>query len=269
MIRRILLVVASTVVLAGMLFPLWWLVVSSLSPSGGIADLTRIWPSEATLSTIADVVVSSGFLRASLNSIIVAFVVCGGNVLFGLTVGYALARRRFPGHRLLFLSVVAVLALPVHATMIPLFMEMLSLGIVDTFAALTLPWLVMPLSVFLMKQYLELLPEELEAAARVDGAGEWAVLVRIVAPLAKPALAVVVIQTFLVNWNAFLFPFLLTDSESMRTLPVALALFAGYQGMDWPRLAAASLVASLPVIVVFLAFQRHIVSGLTAGALRQ
>jgi len=157
----------------------------------------------------------------------------------------------------------------VHVLIIPMFVEMRVLGWIDSYAALIVPFLVHPIAVLLMRQYIAALPTELEDAARVDGAGEMYFGFRIVAPLCKPAMAVVAIQVFLVNWNLFLFPFIFTTRPEMRTLPVALAFFQGYQEIDWPHLLAASTLATLPILAVFLAFQRQIISGLTAGALKE
>jgi multiple sugar transport system permease protein len=162
-----------------------------------------------------------------------------------------------------------VLMIPVHILIVPLFLVIKNLGWYDTYFALIVPWLVNPLGIFLMRQYIQALPKDLENQARIDGAGEFRILFQIVAPLCKPALAVLAIQVFLVNWNSFLFPFILTSGEKMRTLPVALALFQGYQTIDWPHLLAASSLSTLPVIMVFLFFQRQIISGLTAGAIKR
>jgi len=123
--------------------------------------------------------------------------------------------------------------------------------------------------VFLMRQYIQSLPRDLEDAARIDGAGDFKILFSVVMPLCRPAMAVLGIQVFLTTWNSFLFPFILTSSQEMRTLPVALALYQGYQTIDWPHLLAASTVAALPVITIFLFFQRQIIAGLTAGALKK
>jgi multiple sugar transport system permease protein len=109
----------------------------------------------------------------------------------------------------------------------------------------------------------------MEEAARIDGAGEFRILFRIVMPLCKPALAVLAIQVFLTNWNTFLFPFILTSSESVRTLPVGLALYQGHQAIDWQHLMAGSTLAVVPVLIIFLFFQRQIISGITAGAIKQ
>jgi multiple sugar transport system permease protein len=146
---------------------------------------------------------------------------------------------------------------------------MLKFGWFDTYLALIVPWLVSPLGVFLMKQYIDGLPTDLEDAARVDGAGEISIFFRILLPLCKPALAVLAVQIFLTTWNSFLFPKILTNSSEMYTLPVGLALMQDPRTSDWPVTMAGSTVAALPVIIFFLIFQKRITEGITAGALKQ
>jgi multiple sugar transport system permease protein len=172
-------------------------------------------------------------------------------------------------NRLLFVSVILVLMIPAHVVIIPLYVLCLKTGIYDSYAALILPWLVNPIGIFLVKQYIESIPPSMEEAARIDGAGELRILFRVVMPLCKPALAVLAIQVFFTNWNSFLFPFILTSSDSLRTLPVALALYQGHQAIDWQHLMAGSAVAVIPVLALFVFMQRHIVSGITAGAIKQ
>jgi len=128
-----------------------------------------------------------------------------------------------------------VIMIPAHIIIVPLFLIIKWLGWYDTYLALIVPWMVTPLGVFLMRQYIQSLPRDLEDAARIDGAGDFKILFSIVMPLCRPALAVLGIQVFLTTWNSFLFPFILTSSQKMRTLPVALALYQGYQTIDWPH----------------------------------
>ncbi|MBU0982892.1 MAG: carbohydrate ABC transporter permease, partial [candidate division Zixibacteria bacterium] len=192
-----------------------------------------------------------------------------GNILFCFMVAYALARYRTLTNRFLFASVILVLMIPAHIIIIPLYLLCLKTGMYDTYWALVLPWLVNPIGIFLVKQYIESIPPGMEEAARIDGAGEFRILFRVVMPMCKPALAVLAIQVFFTNWNSFLFPFVLTSSDSLRTLPVALALLQGHQAVDWQHLMAGSTVAVVPVLVVFLFTQRQIVSGITAGAIKQ
>jgi multiple sugar transport system permease protein len=192
-----------------------------------------------------------------------------GNIVFCFMTGYALARYRYLTQRLLFVSVIAVLMIPVHITIIPLYILAIKSGIYDSYLALILPFLVNPIGIFLVKQYVESIPPSMEEAARMDGASELRILFQVVMPLCRPALAVLAIQVFFTNWNSFLFPFILTSSNSLRTLPVGLALLQGHQAIDWQHLMAGSTVAVVPVLVLFIFLQRQIVAGITAGAVKQ
>jgi multiple sugar transport system permease protein len=156
---------------------------------------------------------------------------------------------------------------PKQALMIPLYLVMARLHLLDSYAALILPFAVDAFSIFLVRQAVSQVPLELEEAARVDGASDWQIFHTIVLPLLSPTLAVVAIQSFLANWNSFLFPLVFIDSDSLRTLPVGLALLSQTEhSVDWGFLMAGSTLASLPVLAVFIAFQRRILAGLLAGA---
>ncbi len=249
------------------LLPLLWMALVSLAREGSASvGFGGLLAGGLTLKNYRDVWEAGPFPRYVLNSLLVAAAVVAGNVLFGAMAGYGLARWRGFGKKLLLLSVVAVLMLPRQVTMIPIYIMTSWVGLIDTYAALTLPFLVDPFSVFLVTQYVLALPVELEDAARVDGAGELTLFFRVVMPLAKPVLAVVAINTFVINWNSFLYPLILTSSQSMRTLPVGLALYSqGEHSVDWGHLMAGSSMAAIPVALVFLAFQRQIIHGITSG----
>lgn len=251
-----------------MLFPLYWMTLLSLKGEGfTLGSFADLIPRDLTLQNYKDVWNEGNFGRYFLNSAIVSILVVAGNLLFASMVGYALARRMFPGKRFVWLAILGTLMIPKQVTMIPLYILVAKTGFLDTFAALTIPFLVDAFNIFLMRQYIQQLPLDLEEAARVDGARDRDVFFRVVLPLARPALAVVAINTFLINWNSFLYPLILTSSESMRTLPVGLALYSqGQHAVDWGHLMAGSMVSTLPVLVVFLFFQRHIIEGITAGA---
>jgi len=257
------------VILSGMLLPLWWMLLGAFSEKFVSGSLLRnLTDFRFTLDNVSAVMNVKNFDRSVLNSLVVGVAVTAGNMIFCLMVGYAFARFRFRMKNALFISVVAVLMIPVHIIIIPLFLLINKLGWYDSYAALIIPFLVNPLGVLLLTQYIRELPQDLEEAARIDGAGEFRILFSVVAPMCRPVLAVLAVQVFMTNWNSFLLPFILTSSDSMRTLPVMLALLQGYQQIDWPQIFAASTISALPVIAVFLIFQRHIVSGITAGALK-
>ncbi len=247
-------------VMVTMLFPLSYMVWLSLKSETGDA---LNWMENYTA------IMSRGRLWLfMLNSAVVAVAVTLGNLVFCLMTGYALARGKFVGSKALYFSAAATLMIPSHILIIPIYMLTSKIGLFDTYWALILPFLVSPLGVFLMTQYIRGLPDDCEQAARIDGAGELTILFRIVAPLCRPALAVLAIQIFMTNWNSFVFPFVLTSSPELYTLPVGMAMMQGMQGMGTPLLMAGCTITTLPVIAVFLLFQRQIVEGITAGAVK-
>ena len=249
-----------------MLFPFIWMVVVSFAPSAG-GSFGRALRGPWSLDAYAALFSSASVPRYLLNSALVAVVVVTLNVLTAAMVGYVLARRRVAGERFWTLGIVATLMLPKQVLMIPLYLVLARLHLLDSYSALILPFAVDAFSIFLVRQFVIGIPLELEEAARVDGASDWMIFRRVVLPLLQPVLAVVAIQSFLTNWNSFLFPLIFVDSDRLRTLPVGLALLSQTEhSVDWALLMAGSTIASLPVLAVFVLFQRRILSGLLAGA---
>ncbi len=265
---KIMLSVVLSVVMIGMLFPLIYMIITSFKEIEFAGSMTGLLSGVFTLGNYFDIFSHGGITRFVLNSILVSTVVTAGNMVFCLMVGYALARKKFIGNKFLFIAATAVLMIPQHVVIIPVYILISKLGLHNTYWALILPWLVNPLGVFLMKQYISNLPDECEQAARIDGAGEFTILFRIVMPLCKPAIAVLAVQVFLTSWNSFLYPFILVSSPKLYTLPVGLAMIQGLQQINLGQLMAGSTIAALPVIIVFLFFQRQITEGITAGAVK-
>ncbi len=252
-----------------MVGPLVWMIRVALLDKALSISGEVLFSSAVTLQNFADLFAEGNLARYLFNSLFVAAVVTAGNVLSCVMVGYALARFRFMSSRLTFMSIVIVMMIPVHIVIIPLYLICLKGGIYDTYWALILPFLVNPVGIFLARQYIESIPPSMEEAARVDGASEMRILLSVVMPLCKPVIAVLAVLAFITNWNSFLFPFILTSGDELRTLPVALALMQGHQAVDWQHLMAGSTVAVLPVLALFFVMQRQVVSGITAGGIKQ
>ena len=257
------------VILLVMLFPLFWMAVIALrEQTPDFSSFVALLGGPFTLGNITDVFSAGPFGTYLRNSTIVAVTVVVGNVLFCTMVGYALARRRIPGKAFWGVTVIAVMMIPPQVIMIPMYRLMVSFGWIDTFYALIVPFLVTPFGVFLMMQYIRGLPVEIEEAARIDGTGELGLLFRIIMPMSLPMLVVLGLYTFLTTWNTFLYPFLFTNSSDMRTLTVGLTFYLGNQSVDWGHLMAGASISALPVILVFVIFQRQIIQGMTAGAVK-
>lgn len=256
--RTALRLAALLVVLAVTAYPLVWMVSISLRTPDGVG-----------LRFYRDVWQAGPFDRYFLNSLLVVSAVLVGNIVFCAMAGYAFARYRIPGKRILFFLVVSTIMLPKQVILVPMYIIMQRLHLLNTYWALTLPFLADPFNIFLIRQYLLSVPPDCEEAARIDGAGELTILFRIVMPMLRPVLAVVAIHTCLINWNSFLFPFILTNTTSMRTLPVGVALLSqGAHSIDWGHLMAGAVISALPVVAAFMVFQRQIISGLTSGMSR-
>ena len=201
--------------------------------------------------------------RAALYAVLVT----AGNLVFCSALGYALAKLRFPGRRLLFGIVLITLTIPLYVIVVPLYKMMVDLGWLNTYAGLILPALVGPTSLFLMKQFMSTIPSSLIDAARIDACPEWRIFLRVVLPLARPGLAVLAIFTFMGYWNSFFWPLIVTQTSEMRVLTVGLTTVR-YGPFDYGSLMAGSVIAAAPMFVVFLLFQRYFLRGLTVGAVK-
>jgi multiple sugar transport system permease protein len=253
-----------------MLFPMFWMILLSLkSFPEQYTNFTELILSKFTLHNFSDVLNSDAFDTYFINSLIVAIFVTIGNVVFCTLTAYALARRNFLGKSILYASILGVLIIPSHIIMIPLYRLMVNLDWINTYWALTIPWLITPFGIFLVLQYIKTIPIELEESAKIDGAGYWNIIFKIIFPVSKPIIIVLSILTFLSNWNSFLFPFIFTNDIEHRTLPVGLAFYLGKQSIDWGHLMAGAAIASIPIIILFVIFQKHIIKGMVSGALKE
>jgi multiple sugar transport system permease protein len=244
--------------------PFIWMLLGSFKTTAEIRQVPPTWlPLNPTTQNYSDLFAKQEFPRYFLNSTIVAVAVTAGNLLFCSMLGYALAKLSFPGKRLLFVIVLGMLMVPGIVTFVPLFVLVTNMGLANTHLGLLLPFLAGPFGVFLMRQFIGELPDELLDAARVDGATEYYIFSRIILPLSVPALATLGILTFLASWNNFLWPLVVAQSQDMFTLPVALALFAtGQNNTNFGLLLAGAVVVVVPVLLVFLTLQRYFTQGI-------
>jgi multiple sugar transport system permease protein len=258
-------------VLAGLfLLPLYWMLVGSFE---GLTDTLKIppdwFPTSATLTNYSQLLTRTGAPRWLLNSCIVAGVSSLGAVMTSATAGYVLGTKVFPGVRLVFWTVMAALALPGAVTVVPLYLTMRDLGWVNTYQAMIAPEVAYPFGVFLVRQFVRTVPRELFDAAKVDGAGEGRTFTMIVVPLIKPALGAVAVFSFIAAWNNFLWQSVIISSRSLTTLPVGVSEVAvGFDTVNIGLSMAGGTMAFVPMLVVFLAFQRYFVRGLTLGSVK-
>ena len=269
-LQKIALYIILITVGIGMIFPMFWMILLSLKEyPDSYTSFWQILTANFSLKNYADAFSSDTFDIYFLNSFITATCVTAGNLLFCTWAGYALARRKFLGQTLVMGTILGVLIIPPHVIMIPLYRLMVNFSWINTYWALIIPWIVSPFGIFMIKQYIETMPPDIEAAAEIDGAGQWYILFRVVMPICRPILTVLGIYTFLSNWNSFLFPFLFTNDAAYRTLPVGLTFYLGKQSIDWGHLMAGASISAIPVLIIFAIFQKQVVRGLTSGALKE
>jgi multiple sugar transport system permease protein len=271
--RHVSTVVLHVALFAGlvvMALPFVWMILGSFKTTSELRKSPPTWiPNDPTFGNFRDLVDQLDFPRYFFNSLLVAVLVTVGNLVFCSMLGYALAKLAFPGKRALFVVVLSTLMVPAFVTFMPLFVLVSNLHIVNTHAGLILPFLAGGLGVFLMRQFIEGIPDDLLDAARVDGAGEYTIFFRIVLPLCGPALATLGVLVFLAQWNSFLWPLVVASTEDMYTLPVALALFAtGQQESNLALQLAGASVVVLPVVLLFFALQRYVIQGIATTGLK-
>jgi multiple sugar transport system permease protein len=250
--------------------PFIWMVISSFKTEGEVMAVPPTWwPQTPTTGNYEQLFTRLDFPTYFANSAIVATTVAAGNMVFCAMLGYALAKLSFPGKRIVFGLVLGTLMVPGVVTFIPLFVLTVNIGLANSLTGMILPFLAGPFGVFLMRQYILSLPDELIQAARVDGAGELRIFFSVIMPLCWPALATLGVLTFLGSWNNFLWPLVIASSEDKYTLPVALALFAiGQNSTRYGLLLAGSVVVVVPVLVVFLVLQRRIMEGVAMTGIK-
>lgn len=252
------------------LAPFAWQVATSLKPQAELEQLPPLLPTAITFAHYQAIFAGHPFARLLLNSVAVA---AGTTLLalgFGSLAGFALAKLRPPGRVAVLAAVVAMSMLPPIATVSPLFLMIGAVGLRDTLAGLVLVYaaFALPLAVWLMAQFFRSIPDDLYVAARVDGCSAAGAFYKVMLPLAVPGLTATGLLVFVFAWNEFMYALSLTSSIAARTVPVGIALFPGIHEVPWGEIAAGSVVATAPVVLLAIAFQRRVLEGLTAGAVK-
>ncbi|MFL5578033.1 MAG: carbohydrate ABC transporter permease [Gemmatimonadaceae bacterium] len=251
-------------------FPFYWALVASFTPEATLFRQPSLWPEQLILDHYRALFDERDFWVPIRNSLVVA----GSTTLLCVAVGslaaYALARLEFRGRTAILTFILAVTMFPQISIVSPLYMLLRALRLIDSYPGLVLPYLTfaMPLAVWLLVGFFRQLPHDLEEAALVDGASRWQSFTRVILPVSTPGLAATAILTFIYCWNEFLFALSFTLGPERQTVPVAIALFRGQYQVPWGQVLAAAVIATLPVAVMVLLFQRRIVQGLTAGAVK-
>ncbi|HEV2413762.1 MAG TPA: carbohydrate ABC transporter permease [Candidatus Dormibacteraeota bacterium] len=253
--------------------PFLWTISTSFKTLPESLEMTLI----PQAPTVAGYVTAWTQLKPALpvmffNSFLLAAIVTATNVFFGALGGYAFARLRFPGREVLFILVLGTLMIPDQLRMVPVYQLLVNLGLVtpgpQNYIGISLIMAISATSLFIMRQFFLTIPFDLEESARIDGAGFFVTFRRILFPLSRPALAIVAIQSFQGTWNGFFWPLILLQAQSHWTLPLGLSQFRFQYSTNWPPLMALVVVATIPIVILYLFFQRYFVSGLSSGAVK-
>ena len=266
--RTVSLIILSILALMAFI-PLYWMVVTAFKqPTLTMKFPPEIFPKNPTLQNFESLFQRRDLFRWTLNSVIVAGTVTLTQILFCAMAGYVIAKKRFPGSKLIFWIYISSMMIPKQVTIVPLYIMVANFGMIDSYGGLILPSIAAPFGVFLMRQFMLSLPNEIIDAARIDGAGEFKTFWTIILPMSKPALAVLGIFTFVREWNSFLWPLIVTQSSEMKTLQAGLALIQEEVPMEYAYLMAGATYAAIPMVIVFLSFQKYFLRGVTVGAVK-
>ena len=265
--------VAAYVVLGALglvtVLPLLYMIVLALQSDAEVQSGDPVlWPAELQWSNFTRLFEAAPFGRFFVNSFVMAGAITVAHLIFDPLVGYVFAKMDFPGKRIAFVAVLSTLMVPFFVRMLPIYAIFANLGWIDTYRGLIVPFLMDAYGIFLMRQFIRPLPDELIEAARVDGAGEFRIYLRVILPQCKPAMAVLGLFTFVFQWNEFLWPLIATSRTEMRTLPIGLTLFNQEYFTQWNLTTAGALLLFVPTALFFVITQKFLVEGITLSGLK-
>jgi len=264
---RILSYTILSVLIVVMIFPFLWMAFSSFKSTAEIYSQSY-FPKNPIIDNYQEIFNSSLFLRWLMNSAIIAIVTTISVLFFDSLVGFTLAKYQFPGKKIIFALIISTLMIPTEMLVIPWYIMSSRFGWLDSYWGIMFPGMMSAFGVFLMRQFMDSVPDDLLDAARIDGMSEFGIFVKITLPLVKPALATLAIFNFIGDWNAFLWPLIVSSTPKMYTLPVGLAYFSSENLMRWEMIMTGSTVSTIPLIIVFLIFQKQIVKGIALTGLK-
>ena len=251
-----------------MLFPFLWTVVTSISPGASLTTTPKLIPDNPSLAPYLQLFERVPFAQVILNSVIIAVISTVFQLVTSAMAAYVFARLPFRGRGAIFLLYLATMMIPFQVLIVPLFVEMKSLGLINTYAGAILPTIASAFGVFLLRQAMSTVPYELDQAATLDGAGHFRVFFQIMLPLVRPALATLAVFGFLNTWNSFLWPLIILRDPLMQTLPVALSSLQGQYSTQWDVLMAGSVISILPMFALYVFAQKYIVQGVAGTGLK-
>jgi len=253
-----------------MVLPFYWMLSTSLkTPLEALKFPPTWWPSSPQLQNYVEVFREIPLWRYLFNTVFVAALSLFGVLATGIMAAYAFARYRFPGREVLFMVFLALMMIPLPAYLVPSYTILFKLGWIDTYAAMIVPWTVNIFAIFLLRQHIRQLPQDLFDAARIDGCSDWTTLVKVVLPLCKPPLVTIAVFNVIASWNSFFWPLIVTNSDKIRPLQVGLAYFSREQTTNYTLLMAATTLAIIPLIILFFAAQKQIIQSQARSGLKE
>lgn len=266
LVRLVWMTVAAILALM-IIFPLLWMTSISFKTAQDAFSPTLL-PASPTFGNFTYVITEVPFVRYMVNSLFVSATVTVVALFFHSMAGYALARLRFPGRELIFLAIFSTLLVSLPVIIVPLFIIVRAMGMLNTYAGIIVPSIFNAFGIFLLRQYYLSLPREIEEAAVIDGAGYWRIYWSVILPLSKPILAALAILFFLANWNAFLWPLTVASDQDLWVVQVGIANFKSEYSAAWNYMMAASTIVAIPTLVLFLIFQRQIMDSIKTSGLK-
>lgn len=251
-----------------MIFPFVWTVVTSITPGATLTTTPRLIPENPSLSPYLELFSRVPFARVILNSIVIAVISTVLQLVTSSMAAYAFARLPFRGRGAVFVLYLATMMIPFQVLIVPLFAEMKTLGLINTYLGAILPTIASAFGVFLLRQAMSTVPYDLDQAATLDGAGHFRIFFQIILPLVRPALATLAVFAFLNTWNSFLWPLIILRDPLMQTLPVALSSLQGQYSTQWDVLMAGSVVSIIPMFALYVFAQKYIVQGVAGTGLK-
>ncbi|MCO0599264.1 carbohydrate ABC transporter permease [Peribacillus butanolivorans] len=250
--------------------PFYWMIVGSTLPSGEIFRVPpKLLPGDYLAKNFQTLNESLGIAKIFWNSLFIAFVYTLVSTLISAMAGYAFAKFTFKGKTVFFFIILCTLMIPSQVTLIPLFEMMVTFNWLNTYQAIILPTLASPFAIYLMRQNMRAVPDSIIEASRIDGAGELRIFFTVILPVTRPAMAAVAIFLFMSQWNSLLWPLITLNSKEMFTLPVALSSLIGMARIDYGQLMLGTTLSTIPIMIFFLLLQRHFISGILGGSVKE
>ena len=252
-----------------MIFPVYWMFATALKSKGEVfSRQIHLWPTQWEWSNFSGAWNSMPFTHWFINSFAIALIAVVITVFINLLAGYTFAKYKFWGRDIIFFAMLSTLMIPIQAIIVPEFLIISKLGWVDSYWGVVFPRAAEAFGIFMVRQFMMSIPDDLIEAARLDGASEFTMFRKIILPLSKPAIAVLVIFTFMWRWNDFEWPIVALQSQHAYTVPLGLNLMQGPYGTNWPYLMAMALVSIVPILIIFVLFQRYFVQGIASTGLK-